>query len=73
MPRDQSRIIQQFKFTYSPLGKAFKKQIKTIEEQGKKLVDALKVLKPNIQKLSIKDAIRENKLSEQAKNELNKI
>ena len=73
MPRDQSRIIQQSKFTYSPLGKAFKKQIKTTEEQGKKQVEALKVLKSNIQKLSIKDAIRENKLRQRAKNELNKI
>ena len=33
---DQSRIIEQAKFTYSPLGKAFEKQIKAIEEQGKK-------------------------------------
>ena len=32
---DQSRIIEQAKFTYSPLGKAFEKQTKTIEEQGK--------------------------------------
>ena len=29
---DQSRIIEQAKFTYSPLGKAFEKQMKTIEE-----------------------------------------
>ena len=35
MPSDQSRIIiEQLKFTYSPLGKAFEKQIKTIKEQG---------------------------------------
>ena len=40
LPYDQSRIIEQAKFTYSPLGKAFEKQIKTIEEQGKKLVEA---------------------------------
>ena len=33
---DQSRIIQQAKFIYSPLRKAFKNQIKTMEEQGKK-------------------------------------
>ena len=32
---DQSRIIQQAKFIYSPLRKAFKSQIKTMEEQGK--------------------------------------
>ena len=28
---DQSRIIEQAKFTYSPPGKAFEKQTKTIE------------------------------------------
>ena len=32
---NQQQIIQQAKFTYSPLGKAFEKQIKTIEDQGK--------------------------------------
>ena len=46
LPADQSRIIEQTKFTYSPLGKAFEKQIKTIEEQGIKQVEALKALKP---------------------------
>ena len=35
LPSDQSRIIEQAKFTYSPFGKAFEKQIKTNEEQGK--------------------------------------
>ena len=39
LPSDQSRIIEQTKFIYSPLGKAFEKQIKTIEEQGKKHVE----------------------------------
>ena len=28
----QSRILEKAKFTYSPLGKAFEEQIKTIEE-----------------------------------------
>ena len=32
---DQSRIIEQTKFTYSPTGKAFEKQIKAIEDQEK--------------------------------------
>ena len=41
---DQSRIIEQAKFTYSPLSKAFGKQIKTIEDQGIKQVEALKAL-----------------------------
>ena len=31
--KGQSRIIEQAKFTYSPLGKAFEKQIKTITDQ----------------------------------------
>ena len=35
LPSDQSRTIEQANFTYSPLVKAFEKQIKTIEEQRK--------------------------------------
>ena len=34
LPSNQQQIIEQAKFTYSPLGKAFEKQIKTIEDQG---------------------------------------
>ena len=34
LPSNQKQIIEQAKFTYSPLGKAFEKQIKTIEDQG---------------------------------------
>ena len=37
LPLDQNRLIEQAKFTFSPLGKVFEKQIKTIEEQGKKI------------------------------------
>ena len=37
LPSDQSRIIEQDKFTYSPLGKAFEKQIKIIEDQRNKI------------------------------------
>ena len=36
LPSNQKQIIQQAKFTYSPLGKAFGRQIKTIEDQGEK-------------------------------------
>ena len=42
---DQSRIIGQDKFTYSPLGKAFEKQMKTIEDQRTKQVEALEAVK----------------------------
>ena len=37
---DQIRIIEQAKFTYFPLGKTFKKQVKTIEDQGAKKIKA---------------------------------
>ena len=36
LPSNQQKIIEQAKFTYSPLGKAFDKQTKTIEDQVKK-------------------------------------
>ena len=46
LPSNQQQIIEQAKFTYSPLRKAFEKQTKTIKDQGKKQVDALESLKP---------------------------
>ena len=44
---DQSRIIEQARFTYSLLGKAFEKERKTIEEQEKnnKRCDSTKYIK----------------------------
>ena len=36
LPSNQQQIIQRVKFTYSPLGKAFEKQTKTIKDQGEK-------------------------------------
>ena len=45
LPSNQQQIIEQAKFTYSPLGKAFEKQIKAIEDQGQKQVDAVESLK----------------------------
>ena len=41
LPSNQQQITQQAKFTYSPLGKAFEKQIKTIKDQGIKQVKAI--------------------------------
>ena len=52
---NQKQIIEHAKFTYSALGKAFKKQIKIIEDQGQKQVDALKDLKPKEQTKSTED------------------
>ena len=62
-------MIEQARFTYSPLGKAFEKQVKTIEDQGKKQVVALNTLKSN-SKLTIEDVTLNN---DEAKKELDKI
>ena len=35
LPSNQKYIIEKAKFTYSPLRKAFQKQTKAIEDQGK--------------------------------------
>ena len=35
LPSNQKQIIEQAKFSYSPFGKAFEKQIRTTEDQGK--------------------------------------
>ena len=55
LPLTQQQIIEQTKFTYSPLGNAFEKQVKSIEDQGKKQVDALKDLKQKEQTKPIED------------------
>ena len=73
LPSDQSRTIKLAKFTYSPLSKAFEKQIKANEEQGKKQVEALENLKPITQKLTIEHAIPKHTLSEETITELNEI
>ena len=41
LPSNQEQIIEQATFTYSPLRKAFDKQIKTIEDQGEKQTKAI--------------------------------
>ena len=52
---NQQQIIEQAKLTYSPLGKAFEKQTKTIEDQGKNQVDASESLKPKERTKPIED------------------
>ena len=37
----QQQIIEEAKFTYSPLGKDFEKQTKTMEDQGEKQIKAI--------------------------------
>ena len=69
----QSQIIHQAEIAYSPLGKAFEKQTKTNEDQGKKQVEALKVSKSNVQQLTTKDVTLEDQLNEEANNEIERI
>ena len=59
LPSNQKQIIEQAKFTYSPLGKAFEKQIKTIQDQGIKQVDILDTLKSK-ELETIKDTSEDN-------------
>ena len=44
LPYNHKQIIEQAEFTYSPLGKAFEKQIKAIADEGEKQAEALKNL-----------------------------
>ena len=74
LPSNQQQIIEQAKFTYSPLGKAFEKQIKTIENQEQKQVLALKAFKSVNEKLTIQDMISKSVLhNDEAKKELDEI
>ena len=58
LPSNKQKITEQAKFEYSPLGKAFKKHVKTIEDQGEKQI---KAIKSNKQQL-ISDNDYKNKL-----------
>ena len=46
LPSDQWRVIEQAKFTYSPLGKALQKAKKKIEDLRRKQIGTWKALKP---------------------------
>ena len=50
---NKKQIIEQARFTYSPFGKAFEKQIKATEYQEQKQVDALENLKSKEQTKAI--------------------
>ena len=41
LPSNEPQIIEQAKFTYSPLGKTFEKETKTIGDQGEKQIKAI--------------------------------
>ena len=73
LPSNQRQIIEQAKFTYSPLGKAFERQTKTIEDQGKKQVKALKDLDLKEQTKSIEEIFPKDYERDEMKNKLSKI
>ena len=73
LPSNQQQLIEQAKFTYSPLVKAFEKQIKTIEDQGQRQVEALNTLKSNNQ-FKIEVLIHKNALNKyETRKQLDKI
>ena len=55
LPSNQRQIIEQAKFTYSPLRKAFEKQTKPVEEQGRKQIDAITIQNERLLPLNNKD------------------
>ena len=57
LPCNQQHIIKQTKVTYSSLGNAFEKQIKTIEDHGEKQINALKDLKRKEQTKAITEKL----------------
>ena len=64
------QIIKQARFTYSPLHKAFNKQINSIKDHGEKQIKTLK----SIKKLSVEDVIPNSAFAtDEANEELNKI
>ena len=74
LPSNKQEIIEQAKFTYSPLGKALEKQTKTIEDQGEKQINALKSLESSDKQLtSIKDFISKERLNPETVDEKEKI
>ena len=73
---NESRVMEQAKLTCSFLEKDVKKQTKTIEDQGKKQAEALKVLTPveHQQKAElIKGIFSEDLKSSEIKKEINEI
>ena len=70
LPSNQQHIIEQAKFTYSTLGKAFEKQIKTIEDQGEKQIKSLEDLKPKEQTKAIESKSNNESMSANIFNDL---
>ena len=69
LPSNQQQIIEQAKFTYSPLGKAFEKQTKTIKDQEEKQIKAIQDNKEQLVNINNDDDYK-NKLSTSKEREI---
>ena len=73
LPSNKQQIIERAKFEYSSLGKAFEKQVKTIEDQGEKQVKAIQSNKQqSISDIDYKDKLLISKEIEIFKDNYNK-
>ena len=62
LPFNQRQLIEQAKFTYSPLGKAFEKETKWIGDQGGKIIKATPDDKKQLDNLGNKKQLGNNEL-----------
>ena len=84
LPSNQQQIVKQAKFTYSPWGKAFEKQTKTIKDQGEKQTRAVQDKRPikpvekftydiNDSPIVLKEKEIYNKLTEESFEKINNL
>ena len=84
LPSTQLQIIEQAKFSYSPLGKAFEKQTKTIEVQVEKQIKASQDKRPiksigkftydiNSSTIVLKEKETYNKLTEESSEKIDNL
>ena len=84
LPSNQQQMIEQAKFTYSPLGKAFEKQSKATEDQGEKQVKPIQVKRTikSIEKFAydingspivLKEKEIYNKLADESREKINNL
>ena len=66
-------MVERAKFTYSAVERLFKKQTKTIEDQGRKPAEALQTFSPKQQLKSVKDLFPKNLFNTKAKDNIGKI
>ena len=84
LPSNKQQMIEQAKFTNSPLGKAFEKETKTIEDQGENQITPIQNKRPikSIEKIAynnndspmvLKEKELYNKLTDESREKINKL